>query len=405
MPQLIEFFQNFPPMARLSIVLFLLLVVPMVCRRCSLPSVVGLLVSGIIIGHNGLKIIPETPIVSNFMADVGKLMLMMFAGIEIDHLLFKKIWKRSLLLGGLTFTLPFLVGVIIGFLFGYYWVAALLIGSLLASHTLLGFPITQKMGISKSAPVVITTGATVFTDVSSLLVLAVCLQVHQSGFSASSVAIQLLLLLVYVPLVIVGIGRLGNWLLSRFKGAEEQQFSLVLFLMILAAFGAEIIRLEPIVGAFMVGLAIGPMAKRTKGFERVEFLGLNLFIPFFYLNIGFQINLKIFAQTMLHNALLVIAIVGGLIASKFAAAFLVQKIYRFSRREGLLIWSLSLPQVAATLAAAVVAYNSVNSQGQRLIDTPAINTIIVLMVVTAFLGPILTERFSGQIVQSSGKTG
>lgn len=405
MTQLIEIFQNIPPMARLSIVLFLLLVVPMVCRRFSLPSVVGLLVSGIVIGHHGLRIIPETPIVSNFMADVGKLMLMMFAGIEIDHSLFKRIWKRSLLLGSLTFSLPFLAGVIIGFLFGYYWVAALLIGSLLASHTLLGFPITQKMGISQSDPVVITTGATVFTDVGSLLVLAVCLQIHQSGFSASSLALQLVLLLVYVPLVIIGIGHLGNWLLSRFKAAEEQQFSLVLFLMILAAFGAEVIHLEPIVGAFMVGLAIGPVAKRAKGFEKLEFLGLNLFIPFFYLNIGFQIDLKVFAQTMLHNAPLVIAIVGGLIASKFAAAFLVQKTYRFSRQEGLLIWSLSLPQVAATLAAALVAYGTVNSQGQHLIGKPVLNTVIVLMVVTAFLGPILTERFSGQIVKSSKKTG
>jgi Kef-type K+ transport system membrane component KefB len=404
MPQVTEFFQSFPPMARLSIVLFLLLVVPMVCRRFSLPSVVGLLISGIVIGYHGLRIIPETPVVSNFMADVGKLMLMMFAGIEIDHSLFKRIWKRSLLFGGLTFALPCLTGVIIGFFFGYYWVAALLIGSLLASHTLLGFPITQKMGISRSDPVVITTGATVFTDVGSLLVLAVCLEIHQSGFSASSVAIQLVLLLIYVPLVIIGIGRLGNWLLSRFKAVEEQQFSLVLFLMILAAFGAEIIHLEPIVGAFMIGLAIGPVAKRAKGFEKLEFLGLNLFIPFFYLNIGFLIDLKVFALTMLDNAPLVIAVVGGLIASKFIAAFLVKRIYRFSRQEGLLIWSLSLPQVAATLAAALVAYNTVNGQGERLINMPVLNTVIVLMVVTAFLGPMLTARFSEKIVQSSGKT-
>lgn len=400
MPYLTEFFQSFPPMARLAIILFLLLVVPMACRRCGLPSVVGLLVSGIVIGQHGLKIIPETPIVSNFMADVGKLLLMLFAGIEIDHVLFKTIWKRSLLFGWLTFMLPLLTGMGVGLVFGYSWLAALLIGSLLASHTLLGFPITQQMGISRSAPVVITTGATVFTDVASLLVLAVCLPIHQSGFSVKSLVVQLGYLLIYVPLVIFGIGKLGNWLLSKFKETAEQQFSLVLFLMILAAFGAEVIHLEPIVGAFMAGLAIGPVAKRAKGFEMLEFLGLYLFIPFFYLNIGFQIDLKVFALTIWHNALLVLAVVGGLITAKFAAAWSVGTIYRFTRPERLLAWSLTLPQVAATLAAAVVAYQCINSAGQRLIDVTVLNTVIVLMVVTAFLGPILTARFSGQIART-----
>lgn len=399
MPHLLDFFQSFPPMARLAIILFLLLVVPMLCRRLSLPSVVGLLVSGIIIGHHGLRIIPEHPTVSNFMSDIGKLMLMMFAGIEIDHGLFRTIWRRSLLLGGLTFSLPLVTGTVVGLVFGYYWVSALLIGSLLASHTLLGFPIVQQAGIARTDPVVITSGATVFTDVAALLVLAVCLPIHQTGFSAASMALQLVLLLLYVPLVIIGIGRLGNWLLPRFRDTAEQQFSLVLFLMILAAFGAEIIHLEPIVGAFMVGLAIGPVAKRAKGFEKLEFLGLYLFIPFFFLNIGFQIDLAVFWQALRDNAALAATVVGGLLISKYLAALAVQKLYRFSRLQGLLVWSLTLPQVAATMAAALVAYNTVNGQGQRLIDTPVLNTIIVLMVVTALLGPVLTSRFTRRIVQ------
>lgn len=402
MENIIHFFQSFPPMARLTVILFIALVVPMLCNRASLPSVVGLLVAGIVIGPHCLSIIPEQPIVSNFMADMGKLMLMLFAGIEIDHSLFKKIWKRSLLFGCFTFTLPLLAGMAAGIFFGYYWVAALLIGSLLASHTLLGFPITQKLGVSGSDPVVITSGATIFTDVASLLILAVCIPIHQSGFSAKSLVIQLVLLLVYVPLVIFGIGRLGAWLMSKFKDTEEQQFSLVLFLMILAAFGAEAIHLEPIVGAFMAGMAIGPVAKHAKGFEKFEFLGLYLFIPFFYLNIGFQIDLAVFLSTLLNNAPMVLAIVGGLILSKLFAAKITQRLYHFTKTEGLLMWSLSLPQVAATLAAAVVAYNTLNADGQRLINEPVLNAIIVLMVVTSLLGPVLTERFSRRLARSAG---
>ena len=394
-----HFFQEMPPLARVALAFFLILVVPMLCRRFSLPAVVGLLAAGIVVGPHGLKIIPQNPVVATFFAELGKLMLMMFAGMEIDHALFKRIWKRSALFGVFTFLLPLLAGVAVGFMFGYYWVAALLIGSLLASHTLLGFPITQQLGIAGSDAVSVTSGATIFTDVASLLILAVCLPIHMSGFSGQALAIQLALLLGYVPLVIIGIGKLGDWLMPKFKETADRQFGLVLLLMMLAAFGAELIHLEPIVGAFMVGLAIGPATRHAKGIEHLEFLGQSFFIPIFFISIGFHIDLGVFIGTLLDNAPLVLAIVGGLIFSKLAAAWITQRLYRFSPLDGLLMWSLSLPQVAATLAAALVAYGTLDQQGQRLIDEPILNTVIVLMVVTSILGPVLTERYSRLIVQ------
>src|SRR5574339_477988 len=103
-----EFFQHFPPLARVALAFFLILVVPMLCRRFSLPAVVGLLAAGIVIGPHALKIIPHNAAVASFLAELGKLMLMMFAGIEIDHALFARTWKRSALFGLFTFLLPLL---------------------------------------------------------------------------------------------------------------------------------------------------------------------------------------------------------------------------------------------------------------------------------------------------------
>jgi len=119
----------------------------------------------------------------------------------------------------------------------------------------------------------------------------------------------------------------------------------------------------------------------------------------FFISIGFHIDLGVFLGTLLDNAPLVLAVVGGLILAKLAAALVTQRLYGFTLPEGLLMWSLSLPQVAATLAAALVAYNTVDQQGQRLIDEPILNTVIVLMVVTSILGPVLTERFAWRIVR------
>jgi hypothetical protein len=61
------------------------------------------------------------------------------------------------------------------------------------------------------------------------------------------------------------------------------------------------------------------------------------------------------------------------------------------------MWSLSLPQVAATLAAALVAFETKNAAGERLIGEPVLNAVIVLLVVTSVLGPVLTERFARRL--------
>ena len=65
------------------------------------------------------------------------------------------------------------------------------------------------------------------------------------------------------------------------------------------------------------------------------------------------------------------------------------------------MWSLSMPQVAATLAAALVAFQAKNASGQRLIDEPLLNSIIVLMVVTSLLGPVLTELFGRRLAETA----
>ena len=73
-------------------------------------------------------------------------------------------------------------------------------------------------------------------------------------------------------------------------------------------------------------------------------------------------------------------IVGGLLVSKYLAAVLAGHVFGYDTSERR---SLTTPQAAATLAAGVVAFKTLNPAGQRLIDEPVINTILVLVIVTA----------------------
>jgi Kef-type K+ transport system membrane component KefB len=385
-----------PLLVRCAIIMAIFLLMPPLCRRLRVPAVVGLLLAGVALGPSGLYALPKVDPVAEFFSDVGKLLLMFFAGLEIDLTQFRRTAGRSLVFGLLTFSIPQVVGTGVGLLAGYGWLAAVLIGSLMASHTLLGFPIVQRMKLVTDEAVAVTIGGTILTDLTSLLVLAVCLPIHSSGFSTSAFVLQIGEMVGYVLLVLFVLSPLGRWLLDRMRDSKDKQIVLVLLIIALTGFGAEAINLEPIIGAFLAGLATNRALSHGEVKEELEFLGNTLFIPMFFISIGFLIDVQVFVQTLVTRIGMVAGIVGGLIAAKYLAAYLTQRLFGYSHCQGQLIWSLSLPQVAATLATAIVAYQTMNAAGVRLIDEPVINTVLVLVVVTSVLGPVLTEHFGRQ---------
>jgi Kef-type K+ transport system membrane component KefB len=396
-----EMLTQLPTLARFAFAMTLILTVPALCRKLRLPAVVGLLVAGVAFGPYGLQVGPRHNEVAEYFAEIGKLLLMFFAGLEIDLKQFQRTRNRSLIFGVATFAIPLLTGFGVGMYFGYDWVGALVIGSLLASHTLLAYPIVQRLGLVQNEAVTVTIGATIFTDIAALLVLAVCVPIHLSGFSPTAFFVQLVQLAIYIPLILFGLSAVVRYLMKRMEGSKEGQFLDMLLSVAVAGIGAELINLEGIIGAFLAGLALNRAVHQSPAKDELEFLGNTLFIPIFFITIGFLIDPRVFVATAMSHAGLVCSIVFGLLAAKLLAALVAQKLFHYGRDEALVMWSLSMPQVAATLAAALVAYNAQNSAGLRLIDAPVLNSVIVLMVVTSLLGPILTDVFGRRLISTT----
>src|SRR5690606_11615024 len=145
---------------------------------------------------------------------------------------------------------PFAAGVAVALSFGKDLNAALLVGSIIASHTLLAFPILQKLGLTRHAAVVMVGAGTIFTDIASMLVLAITVSVHETGFSWRFLGLELLELAVFVPLVLFGAGSLARKALMRYGQTAELRVVVMLVVIALCAEGARLIRLEGIVGAF-----------------------------------------------------------------------------------------------------------------------------------------------------------
>ena len=391
-----EPFQHLPIIGRFALVFGLIVLLPKLAERIKLPGVVGLIAGGILLGPDILGLVNPKGNTFQLFNELGKLLLMFFAGFEINLEEFKKVGKRALGFGLLTFAIPLLVGTLVGLVLQIGLNGSILIGSLMASHTLLGLPIIKDYGLLKENAVMVTVGATIFTDVASMLVLAICLSVHSTGFSAQHLGMTLLGLAIYVPVVVFGLSWVAKKLFVISK-SEELRLAILLLILAIASLLAEMIELEGIVGAFLTGLAMNrALGEHHKSGQTLSVISHALFIPVFLLGTGFLVNTKIFFSTIVENIDMVLLVVGGLIFSKFVAAWLAGKSFKFKGSDVLLMWSLSIPQVAATLAATMVAYNAINVNGVRLLSESMLNTVVVLVVVTSVLGPILTRRFAAR---------
>ncbi|MCT0226634.1 cation:proton antiporter [Synechococcus sp. CS-1331] len=373
------------PLAVLALLLGVSVVVPPLVRRLGMPDLVGLLVAGVLIGPHGLQWLnPSQPTVQ-LLSDGGVIYLLFLAGLEIDLAEFARIRQRSLRFGLLTFALPMLGGLLLGLGFGYSLLSAVLIGSILSSHTPLGYPIVRSYGAMREEAVTVAIGGTIVTDIAALVVLALCMGLAQGNLSALGVGWLLLRVGIYAALVVLVITRLGRSLVQRSVNNDSQLFVAVLLAVFLAALAAELAGVEKIVGAFLAGLAVNAVLPEGRVREQVIVVGASLFIPVFFIDLGLMLDLPVFARTMVGSpfALLLIA---TLIGTKGLAAWWAGRFYGYGRAQILTMWSLSLPQVAATLAATFVGFRG------GLLDAQVLNGVLALMVVTASLGPWLTAR-------------
>jgi Kef-type K+ transport system membrane component KefB len=396
-----------PVLAKFALGMVMLVTIPRLCRHLHIPAAVGLLLGGVIIGPYVLGFFSTDRPIADFMAELGKLLLMFFAGLDIDLALFRRARNRSIAFGITTTVLPLVLGTVVGLLFGYTAIPAIVIGSLLASHTLLGLTTLDRFGLKGVEPVTVTVGATVMSDTLSLVVFAICVSIYTTGFSASALTLLLAEIAGYIVLVLFGLSRIAAYVLKRVEDEEDAYFVLMLCIMAVAGVLADAIQLPGIVGAFLAGLAVNASARDKPASAKLEFLSKSLFIPIFFIVTGFLINPVEFVQAIFDNFPLVAGIIVALLVGKWIAAWVVGRSFGYNRNEQLMIWSLTLPQVAATLAATLVAYDTVSAAGQRLLDDRMLNVVLVLMLVTAILGPVLTERFAPRLLvgtQADGST-
>ncbi|MDR2009454.1 MAG: cation:proton antiporter [Bacteroidales bacterium] len=380
------------PVLVFAIVLFIILLAPLVFKKIKVPGIIGLILSGIIIGPYGLNLIENNSAI-NLFSTIGLLYIMFIAGLELDMNQFKANRNRSIVFGFFTFTIPLLIGYpVCHYILGYSITSSLLIASMFSTHTLIAYPIVSRLGIAKNQAVAITVGGTILTDTAVLMILAVIIGYDQGNLSNEFWIKLGISLTVFSIIMFALIPRISKWFFRNLESEKHSHYIYVLFVVFLAAFLAEISGLEPIIGAFVAGLVLNRMIPHSSVLmNRIEFIGNSLFIPFFLISVGMMVDLRVvfsgFDTLIVAIILTVVAIVG-----KWIAAFFTQQVFRYSRTQRKLIFGLSSSHAAATLAIIIVGHNV------GIIDDNVLNGTIILILFTCIISSFVTERAATNII-------
>ncbi|MDG5787827.1 cation:proton antiporter [Evansella sp. AB-P1] len=375
----------------LTMVIFFL--APLLMNKLRIPGIIGPILAGIIIGPNGLNILDRDQTIV-LLGTVGLLFIIFIAGLELDLDGFKKYKDRSFYFGGLSFLIPFMLGTTFCLMMGYSVIASILIGSIVGSHTLLGYPIASRLGIGKNKAVTTAVGGTLVTDTSALLVLAVI-----TGAVYGELSLQFWITLgisitIFVSVVLVGIPYISRWFFRNISSEGIKDFTFVMVILFVAGFLALVAGLEPIIGAFLAGLALNRLIiENGPLMNRIRFFGNALFIPFFLLSVGMLMDLTVLFSDP-SAWLLTTLILGAVFLGKALAPYLIGKIYGYSTTEIKVMFGLTIPQAAATLAATLVGFNV------GLLDQSTINGVIVMILITCIIGPSYVDKFGRKLALS-----
>jgi Kef-type K+ transport system membrane component KefB len=370
-----------------------LLAGPVVAARLRLPGLVGIVLGGMLVGPFVLDWVAREGVVEA-LGDLGLLFLMFLAGLELDLDEFQRNRTPALRFGALTFSLPFVLGLLLVLPFGYGLATAALYGSLWASHTLVAYPIVQERRLTRHRAVGMAAGGTVITDTLALFVLAVVVGSVESDDRSSVILVKLLFGLVVLGVYCaVLLPRIGRWSLVHLGHGTVPSFLFLLAALTSAALVADRMGLEGIVGAFFAGLALNRLVRTThaEAKESFEFVGAALLVPFFLLSTGMLLDPRQFTELdvlVLAGASLAIVLVG-----KATAAFVSGRLSGFAVPEIKLVFGLTVAQAAATLAAVTIGTEV------GIFDEELLSATLVVVLVSVIVSSVVTSRAAGALEQ------
>ncbi|MEZ5215411.1 MAG: cation:proton antiporter [Ilumatobacteraceae bacterium] len=295
-------------------------------ERFGIPSVLGEIVAGILIGPHALNLvdIEHAYIGSSIgvLAELGVLLLLLQVGMEMDLAELGKVGTSSLAVAVIGVAAPFATGTLAAIALGQDTKTAIFVGAALTATSVgITARVFGDLGALSSTESRVVLGAAVADDVLGLVILTVVVKVVTGGsVGVGTVASTLgLAVLFLVVSGIVGLGVVPKALdLVDRIGRSNTTVTVLAFALLFAFAGfADLAKLAPIIGAFMAGLALGASRHQERLHHDTAAIG-QLLIPIFFVQIGLDTDLGVMGDPKVIGiamVLFVLAVVGKLVAA------------------------------------------------------------------------------------------
>ena len=379
------------------VVLLIILFAPIIMGKLRIPHIIGMVLAGVLIGEHGLHILERDDSFELF-GKVGLLYIMFLAGLEMDLESVKRNSNRFLIFGLLTCLVPLALTYFMSvWLLGYSQTASFLLGCIMASNTLIAYPIISRYGLGRDSSVMLSVGSSMISLFLALLMLAALAASYGEDVGITFWLLFILKFAIFLAVSIWLIPILARYFLRRYSDAV-MQFIFVLAVMFLSAAASEAIGVEGIVGAFTSGLILNRYIPHVSPLmNRIEFIGNALFIPYFLIGVGMLINVgTLFEGPHMLWIVFMIAFFGTF--GKAVAAYLSSLLFHLPKSSGHMMFGLTCAHAAGAIAMVMVGMRLEVSPGHYLVNDEMLNGVVIMILITCIISTMMTEKAAQEIV-------
>ncbi|WP_455101182.1 cation:proton antiporter domain-containing protein [Prevotella denticola] len=391
MLNLSQYFPITDPTLIFFVVLLMILLSPIIMGRLRIPHIIGMVLAGVVVGQYGLDIL-ERDASFELFGRVGLYYIMFLAGLEMDMEGLKKNRNRVAVFGLLTFLIPFaMTYAMASGLLHYTPLGSLLLAAIMASNTLIAYPIVGRYGLTRHTSSTLSVGSSMMALFLALIVMASIVNSFHGGSGIGFWLLFVVKFAAYCAGLILVIPRLTRWFLRRYSDAV-MQFIFILATVFLSAVLSDAVGLEGIFGAFMSGLILNRFVPKVSPLmNRIEFTGNALFIPYFLIGVGMLINVQLlFAGSRILWVVFCLVFFGTL--GKAVAAYLAARLFRMPWLSGHMMFGLTSAHAAGAIAMVMVGRQLETAPGRYLFGDEVLNGIVIMILFTCVISTVITER-------------
>jgi len=358
-----------------------------VFMRFRQPAVIGEILAGVILGPYVLKIVSPSELTMG-IAEIGVIILLFTVGLEIKPNDLLRVGGRATLVAVLGIIIPFAGGFFYMRYVGHSTLESVFTGTaLVATSVGITARVLADMNILNTEVARVILGAAVVDDILGMILLAIVSSVSEGHVSYLSLGVVIGEAVAFTLVVVFWGSRVVGRIRPRMNSVYSRNPAFIISL--LACLGlsvaASYIGMAAIIGAFLAGLAIADHREEWGITERIYAL-YEFLVPFFFVVMGAQLNLRTFLdRSIIATALIIstIAILTKLIGCGLGA-------FKMGARDAIRIGFGMVPRGEVGIIVGLV--------GLRLhtISDAVYSIVIVMTIITTLMAPpVLRLLFKG----------